>query len=155
MSVEVDIMSPTSDQNAKSLSSRWESKMKTHQLKDNVWRYEAGKTTKEKIYYLLWVKELHWLLNLAKLYGAMKRFHPSTPKISLVHVILLTVFGTILDVGRNYCWINKESPKLTVHLVLITCLLDIALTLKGEILSQSQSFIGVKELKVVAISSTL
>lgn len=53
MSVEVDIMSPTSDQNAKSLSSRWESKMKTHQLKDNVWRYEAGKTTKEKIYYLL------------------------------------------------------------------------------------------------------
>ena len=112
MSVEVDIMSPTSDQNAKSLSSRWESKMKTHQLKDNVWRYEAGKTTKEKIYYLLWVKELHWHLNLVKLYGAMKRFHPSTPKISLVHVILLTVFDTILMMLGEITVESTKNPQI-------------------------------------------
>lgn len=126
MSVEVDIMSPTSDQNAKSLSSRWESKMKTHQLKDNVWRYEAGKTTKEKIYYLLWVKELHWLLNLAKLYGAMKRFHPSTPKISLVHVILLTVFGTILMMlGEITVESTKNPPNWqSTWFSLLACLIS-------------------------------
>ena len=95
------------------------------------WRIMSGDMKQErqqrkKIYYLLWVKELHWLLNLVKLYGAIKRFHPSTPKISLVHVILFTVFNTILMMlGEITVESTKNPPNWqSTWFSLLACLIS-------------------------------
>ena len=80
------------------------------------WRIMSGDTKQErqqrKKFIIFWVKELKWLLNLVKLYGAMKRFHPSTPKISLVHVILLTVFNTILMMLGEITVESTKNPQI-------------------------------------------
>ena len=60
--------------------------------------------------------------------------NPLTPKTSLV--ILLTVCHTVLVSSfENLVLDQQVIPLLIFFLILITCLLDILLILKGEILS--------------------
>ena len=63
--------------------------------------------------------------------------NPSMLKISLVIGVLLTVCHTIIMMPplRIWHWVNKKILKLIFFFILITCLIDVVLILKGEILS--------------------
>ena len=79
--------------------------------------------------------------------------NPSMPKISLVIPLLFTVCHTILMMRalRIWHWVNKKILKLLFFFILITCLIDVVLILKGEILSWSlMGVIGLKGKKVLS-----
>ena len=78
----------------------------------------------------------------------MYYINPLTPKIS--SVILLTVCHTVLVMLVLRIWYcrSTNNPLIDIFsIILITCLLDIVLISKGEILSWS--LMGVKGLKIL------